>query len=75
MHATQDRGQPQTIGDIYAAWMATADGCDCGNLQPPDVVLPVDFATDAFRAHYTCADCGRTWTTSYALRPFGEVPT
>lgn len=60
MKPTQN--QPVLIRDELARWMSTADGCDCGNLQPPDAALPIG---DTYRCHYQCADCGNTWTRDY----------
>lgn len=64
MNATHERRQPETIGQIFAAWMATVDGCDCGNTQPPDACIPSTTPGHEYRCHYRCG-CGNTWTRAY----------
>lgn len=68
MNATHERRQPETIGQIFAAWMATVDGCDCGNTQPPDACIPSTTPGHEYRCHYRCGDCGNTWTRAYPPR-------
>ena len=60
MKATQN--QPALVGDVIAEWMGTADGCACGNLQPPRAALPID---TGYRCSYLCADCGTAWLRDY----------
>lgn len=60
MKATQN--DPMRVGDVFAEWMSTADGCACGNHQPPSAALPHG---DGFRCWYECADCGHAWTHDY----------
>lgn len=56
---------PERFGDIYARWMATADGCYCGNTQTPDACIPSNEPGMTYRCHYRCDDCGQTWTRAY----------
>lgn len=63
----------QKIGDIFAAWMATVDGCDCGNTCPPDACIPSATPGMEYRCHYVCGDCGQDWTRAYPPTTRKEV--
>lgn len=47
------------LSTFFADAMAHADGCECGNTQPPDAAVP---SRTAWLIHYRCDDCGRAWT-------------
>lgn len=56
---------PERFGEMFARWMATADGCDCGNTQTPDACIPSTTPGMSHRCHYRCDDCGAKWTRAY----------
>lgn len=50
------------LNAMFADAMGRADGCPCGNTQPPDAAIPRD---TGWITHYICDDCGRTWTAEW----------
>lgn len=56
---------PTKLSDIYADWMSTVDGCECGNTCPPDCCIQSITPGHLYRCHYRCDDCGNTWTRAY----------
>lgn len=63
MPARPKTGQPVDLNALFADAMGRADGCSCGNTQPPDAAIPL--ADGAWLTHYICDDCGRSWTADW----------
>jgi len=55
----------ERFGDIFARWMSTTDGCDCGNTCTPTACIPSTTPGAEYRCNYRCGDCGDTWTRAY----------
>lgn len=54
---------PTPLGDLFAAAMSRADGCEgCDNTEPPRAAVPID---GGWMTSYLCSTCGRAWTTDY----------
>ncbi len=55
---------PISLNALFADAMSRADGCPCGNTQPPDAAIPRD---DGWLTHHICDDCGRSWTVDWKV--------
>ena len=62
LHDPFELRPPRRVGDILADGMSRADGCACGNTQPPDAAIPHG---RGWITHYVCADCQRAWTATW----------
>lgn len=62
MPPSGDPCQPTILNAHFANAMGRADGCPCGNTQPPDAAIPRE---TGWLTHHICDDCGRSWTVDW----------